>query len=263
MPRGETKAKIATVSVALRLEELLAVLPGTVRRGHAPAAPAGRDGCLSTGLDPLDEALDGGIPRACLSEIRGTGSAGITSLALRIAAGAIDRGEWVAWIDAADAFDPAGSLAVGVDAESLLWVRPPDPLVALAAAEQLLVLGGFALVVLDVSPPVAPGRAARVTAGARPGVGRDRREAARRIAGAHPWTRLARAATRGRTALLALRRDGGESSAASLRLEMRPAEILWDRRHGAPALLEGLRARIVVRRRRGSPLPEREIALRL
>ncbi|MFM8410466.1 MAG: hypothetical protein ACKOCT_09330, partial [Alphaproteobacteria bacterium] len=89
------------------------------------------------------------------------------------------------------------------------------------------------------------------------------REAARLVASAHPWARLARAALRARTALLALRRDGGESSAASLRLEMRPAEVLWDRRDGAPALLEGLRARVVVRRRCGSPLPEREIALRL
>ncbi|MFM8410279.1 MAG: hypothetical protein ACKOCT_08360, partial [Alphaproteobacteria bacterium] len=145
------------MSVALRLEELLARLPGTVHRGHAPPARAGRDDCLPTGLGPLDEALDGGVPRSCLSEFRGTGSAGITSLALRVASAAIARGEWVAWVDAADAFDPAGSLAAGLDAESLLWVRPPDLRVALAAAEQLLVLGGFALVVLDVSPPATTG----------------------------------------------------------------------------------------------------------
>ena len=253
------------MSVALRLEELLARLPGTVRRGHAPPARAGRGEYLPTGIEPLDEALDGGIPRGRLSELRGSGSAGITSIALRIAAGAIDRGEWVAWVDAADAFDPAGSLGAGLDAESLLWVRPPDLRTALAATEQLLVLGGFALVVLDVSPPLSRPEAEPASRrGAHPEGGRARsREAARLAATSHPWVRLARAASRSSVALLALRRDGGESSAASLRLEMQPAEILWDRRHGAPALLEGLRARVLVRRRRGSPLPGREIALRL
>ncbi|MBU6282022.1 hypothetical protein KGQ64_07250 [bacterium] len=255
------------MSVALRLEELLARLPGTVRRGHAPPVRAGRDECLPTGLGPLDEALDGGIPRACLSEVQGSGSSGITSLALRIAAGAVARGEWVAWVDAADAFDPGGSLAAGLDPESLLWVRPPDLRVALAAAEQLLVLGGFALVVLDVSPPVAspagPGSSGRSPAASSGGRRTRAREDARLLATGHPWTRLARASSRARTALLALRRDGGSSSAASLRLEMRPAEILWDRRGGAPAILEGLRARVLVRRRRGSRMPEGEITLRL
>ncbi len=256
------------MSVALRLEELLARLPGTVRLGHAPPARVGRDECLPTGLGPLDEALDGGIPRACLSEVRGTGSAGITSLALRVAAGAVARGEWVAWVDAADAFDPVGSLGAGLDPESLLWVRPPDLRTALGAAEQLLVLGGFALVVLDVSPPVATGGPARDGGRAHgprlSGVrGAHARDAARLVATAQPWTRLARACSRSRTALLALRRDGGASTAASLRLEMRPAEILWDRRGGAPALLRGMRARVLVGRRRGSRRPEREIELHL
>ncbi len=240
------------MSVALRLEDLLARLPGTVRRGHVPPVRAGRDECLSTGTVALDEALDGGLPRGRLSELCGAGSAGITSLALRVAAGAIARGEWAAWVDGADAFDPAGAHASGLDAESLLWVRPPDLRTALAAAEQLLALGGFALVVLDVSPSTATGRAERRGAAA-----------ARLPATAHPWLRLARAAERSRSALVALRRDGGAAPSAALRLELQPAEVLWDRRGGAPALFEGLRARVTIRRRRGAALTGREITFRL
>lgn len=231
---------------ALRLEELLSRLPGTVRRGHA-APDRAAAGWLSTGLAELDRAAGGGIPRGHLTELRGGISAGATSLAHRLAALAVARGEWVAWVDAVDAFDPASAAAAGNDGSALLWVRPPNLRTALAATEQLLSLGGFALVVLDVAHAV--GRS-------------PRRESLARAT--HPWIRLARAAARARSALLVLPGAAPPTPLpAALRLELHSAEVRWDRAGGAPALLDGLVARVAVQRRRGGASAAREIAVHL
>lgn len=230
--------------------ELNANLPGALRRGDAPLPHGAEDDRLPTGLALLDEALAGGLPRGRLSELVGTGSTGATSLVQRIVGHVTEQGHLVAWVDAPDAFDPASAAEAGIALERLLWVRPPDLATAFAAAEALLVLGGFPLVLLDAS-------AAATRTPARKPRPRDL-EAGN---AAHAWVRLARAAARSRSTLLVLRRSttergaaagGGSGSAAALRLELESPRVLWDASGGAPTLLDGLVARVVVRRNRGA-----------
>jgi recombination protein RecA len=77
---------------------------------------------VSSGVAPID-ALAGGLPRGCLTEITGLASSGRTSVLLATLATATQRGEICALIDAADAFDPTSGAAAGIDFDRLLWVR--------------------------------------------------------------------------------------------------------------------------------------------
>jgi hypothetical protein len=77
---------------------------------------------LSTGIPEVD-ALTGGLPRGCLTEICGPASSGKTSLLLATLAAATRRGESCVLIDASDSFDPASGAAAGMDFSKLLWIR--------------------------------------------------------------------------------------------------------------------------------------------
>lgn len=77
---------------------------------------------VSSGIGEID-ALSGGLPRGCLTEICGASSSGRTSLMLAALAAATRRQEVCALVDATDAFDPLSAAAAGVDFERLLWVR--------------------------------------------------------------------------------------------------------------------------------------------
>jgi len=261
------------VPIAPRLvAELNAHLPGAVRRGDVPQDRGGRER-LPTGFESLDAALGGGLPRGHLSEIVGPATAGLTTLVQRFLGHVTGQANVAAWVDAPDAFDPASAVAAGVDLERLLWVRPPDLATAFVATEALLALGGFPLVLLDARL-AACSRGHRSTvappSGERWRAGRDRR-----MAGAlHVWLRLARAAARSRSALVVLQRQprGGRArgalaaasvsagSSAAVRLELEPLRVVWDRTGGAPTLLDGLVAQVVVARNRiGSSAPSRVV----
>ncbi len=77
---------------------------------------------LSSGIAEVD-AMTGGIPRGCLSEICGPASSGKTSVLLAAIAAATRREETCVLIDASDSFDPESAAAAGVDFSKLLWVR--------------------------------------------------------------------------------------------------------------------------------------------
>jgi recombination protein RecA len=77
---------------------------------------------VSSGIPQLD-ALTGGLPRGCLTEICGTASSGRTSVLLCALARATRHGEVCALVDASDAFDPASAAAAGMEMNRLLWVR--------------------------------------------------------------------------------------------------------------------------------------------
>jgi len=77
---------------------------------------------VSSGVSALD-ALTGGLPRGCLTEICGPASSGRTTLLLAAVAAATRRGEFCAVVDASDALDPHSAAAAGVELERLLWVR--------------------------------------------------------------------------------------------------------------------------------------------
>jgi hypothetical protein len=76
----------------------------------------------SSGIPAID-ALAGGLPRGCLTEICGPASSGRTTLLLAALAAATHRGEFCVVVDASDALDPHSAAAAGVDLDRLLWVR--------------------------------------------------------------------------------------------------------------------------------------------
>jgi recombination protein RecA len=77
---------------------------------------------VSSGVREID-ALTGGLPRGCLTEVCGPASSGRTSVLLAALAAAAQRQEACALVDTTDAFDPPSAAAAGVDFERLLWVR--------------------------------------------------------------------------------------------------------------------------------------------
>jgi hypothetical protein len=77
---------------------------------------------VSSGVPAID-ALTGGLPRGCLTEICGPASSGRTTLLLSALAAATRRGEFCVVIDASDALDPYSAVAADVELDRLLWVR--------------------------------------------------------------------------------------------------------------------------------------------
>jgi hypothetical protein len=149
----------------------------------------------------------------------------------------------------------------------VLWVRPPDLATAFAATEALLAMGGFPLVLLDATLPLRkPATTPRTPSHAAHGTwrGSARGRDLRMADALHVWLRLARAAARARSALVVLQRgprragtrgdvavrSAAAGTSAAVRLELEPLRVLWDRSGGAPTLLDGLVARVVVARNR-------------
>jgi hypothetical protein len=77
---------------------------------------------VSSGIAALD-ALTGGWPRGCLSEICGPTSSGRTGVLLAALARSTQNGEVCALVDAGDVLDPVSAEAAGLDLAMLLWVR--------------------------------------------------------------------------------------------------------------------------------------------
>ena len=181
---------------------------------------------LPSGVETLDRALGGGLPRGRVVELVGPLSSGRTAFLLQVLAAATSHGEQTALIDPADAFDAAAAAAAGVALERVLWVRPGNRLDAFRAAELVLGAGGFGVVALDLE-------------GVRPG-GEARSRAL--------WPRLSLRAERSRSVLLALgeRREAG--TFAALVLGLRRSAPAWSGGAGAPWLLERLEVQLEVLR---------------
>jgi hypothetical protein len=95
-------------------------LSGITPASRLDARPAPE--MVSSGIAALD-ALTGGLPRGCLTEICGSASSGRTTLLLAALGAATRRGEFCVVVDASDALDPYSVAAAGVDLDRLLWVR--------------------------------------------------------------------------------------------------------------------------------------------
>ena len=246
-PKPEKKDALETL-----LADLGSQLQTTPLRRNAPRLQRGSTRAATeaatharfhaTGLPTLDEALGGGFPTGRLSELCGAPSAGLsagrTALALGLLAEPLARGELAAWIDLADGFDPRAAQQTLVarggaadDLDGLLWVRARDEREALRGCERLLQTEGFELVVFDLLRPRRPG------------------EPRLRIQDV-TWLRLARLARATRTTLLALSGAPSTGTRAELVLELQPQEAAFA---PAPALLESLAVRAVVRRHRSRP----------
>jgi RecA/RadA recombinase len=128
----------------------------------APTAPraTGVETAVRTGFAALDAILGpGGLPRRASVSIRGTGSSGRTTLALRMVAEAQASGSIVAWIDLARSFDPVEAVARGARLEWLVVVTPDTLDEGLAIGGALLAGRSVDLLLLDL--PARPALADR------------------------------------------------------------------------------------------------------
>jgi recombination protein RecA len=117
---GEYKANMAS-ALALR-SQIEAALADRIPSALTPVPRTLRP-VMPTGIDAVDEVLEGGLPVGALTEMVGPECSGRTSLALAFVA-QVTRAEKVcAWVDASDALSPESAAAAGVDLARLLWVR--------------------------------------------------------------------------------------------------------------------------------------------
>ncbi|HJQ84652.1 MAG TPA: hypothetical protein VKA21_11275 [Candidatus Binatia bacterium] len=194
--------------------------PGDIRLGSASSEATRR---LSSGLDALDDALGGGLPRGRITELAGARSTGRTGLACAIAASATRAGETIGWVDAHDTLDPEGAAAAGIVLARTLWVRPRTPADGLRAAEVVLGAGGFGLVVLDLDVP----RGAAIL-----------------------WPRLARVAERTGSTLLVITLHRTAGTFAAVGLELTGRRACWSGGPGRLALLDAISSRVTIARNR-------------
>jgi hypothetical protein len=106
----------AVVDERVAIPKLIEVKPAS-RLAIRPAPEM-----VSSGIREMD-ALTGGLPRGCLTEVCGSQSSGRTSLLFATLAAATKRQEVCALVDVSDVFDPVLASAAGVGFEKLLWVR--------------------------------------------------------------------------------------------------------------------------------------------
>lgn len=191
---------------------------------HA-AAPTS---AFSTTVDSFDALLAGGLHRGQMVELIGERSSGRFSTVLAIIAATTTMGEAAALVDLGDGLDPQTAAAVGVDLERLLWVRPQHLKKAMISAEMLLA-GGFPLVIVDLgNPPVPGGRGA---------------EAA--------WLRLARSAQSHDAVLLVSSPYRASGTAAIGVVKATHGRPRWSSNGLAPHLLLGLSSRLTLEKLRG------------
>ena len=248
-PTSSTSSKRSSV-----LEALLVDLGSQIHRGTSVSQKQETAEALRfcpTGLPALDARLGGGFPYGRLCEICGAPSSGRTSLVLSLLAETLERGVLAAWIDLADAFDPAAAVAAGSDLERLLWVRARSEDEALRSCERLLQTEGFELIILDFALPEAlPETLPEARRKPRP---KSRGVAIRDVS----WLRLARLAASTRTVLVVLSNASATGARAELVLEMRPLGVRFV---GPPSLLDALETTAVLRRHRNRPIGQ-EVSL--
>ena len=152
--RPVSNVSLRDSSAVVRLEAVRALLPAPL-----PQTPG-----MPTGIDALDRALASyGLPRGRLTEV--IGATGKLSLLRRVVSAAIERGEWVAYVDASRTLAPRDWADL---TDMGFWiVRPPEAAKAAWCADVLLRSAAFSLVVLDSAPPISRAVAVRLTGLAR------------------------------------------------------------------------------------------------
>ncbi len=188
---------------------------------------------IATGVAALDALLGGGWPQGKVGELVGPASSGRSAAAAAAVAAATARGEVTAWLDPADAFDPASAAAAGVDLERVLWVRPRGVGEAVRAAELVLGTGGFTVVILDL--------------GAAAAAARERKDASRGALS----LRLARATERAGAVTLVLAERPWAGTLAAVTVALARGEARWGGAHDGPRWLEDLALQPQVERGRG------------
>lgn len=179
--------------------------------------------------DPmLDAFLDGGLPRGGITEIFGRISSGRTTFVHVLAAAATRAGEYVAWVDLPNALDPDGAYGAGANLEYVLWLNPKDRVTALRAVEQVLTVGGFRLVILDL----------------------DGSPSSRPVLPTSAWLRMARAAMDREAAVVVLGATSLVGSFATLSLEICPRRRVFAGENGPCPVFEGTTSALHLRKRK-------------
>jgi hypothetical protein len=111
MPSASTLRLQIETTLAQKIPSVLTPPPKMMRR------------VVATGIEILDDVLNGGLPVGAISELVGPECSGRTSVALSFLAQVTQSSKVCAWIDASNAFDPLSAAASGVDLTRLLWVR--------------------------------------------------------------------------------------------------------------------------------------------
>lgn len=160
-PRADVDAAVAGLqarwgAAAPRVVGALALAPEPAEVDEAPdarpsIAPPPDDRIIHTGFAALDAILGpGGFPRSASVAIRGDGSSGRTTLALRVAAEAQSAGSVVAWLDLSRSFDPVEAVARGIRLEWLVIITPASLDEGLSIAGSLLAGRSVDMLVLDL-----------------------------------------------------------------------------------------------------------------
>jgi recombination protein RecA len=111
MPSASTIRFLVESSLAKKIPSALTPAPKMIR----PVA--------ATGIETLDEVLEGGLPIGAISELVGPECSGRTSVAFSFLASLTREAKVCAWVDVSNALDPCSATAAGVDLARLLWVR--------------------------------------------------------------------------------------------------------------------------------------------
>jgi RecA/RadA recombinase len=158
------EARWGTAAPRRLTEGALALAPNPVAAPSGAPVLAPLERVISTGFPALDAILGpGGLPRNAGVALRGDGSSGRTTLALRTVAEAQAAGSVVAWVDLARTFDPVEAVARGVRLEWLVVVTPETLDEGLAIAGALLTSHSVDLLLLDLPGRLGPAdRSARV-----------------------------------------------------------------------------------------------------
>lgn len=178
------------------------------------------------GVSEIDTLMQGGFPRAALSEISGSLSSNRTALVVSTLARAFDTGECCAWIDGGGTFDPESAAEAGLQLNRLLWINcKGNPEHALKATDLLLHGGGFGLLVFDVGD-IAEGILRRMPMAL--------------------WFRLRLAAEKTGTALIVLTPAPQTRSCSAVCLELKRYKSIWRGR-----LLRGVASSLEIRKHNG------------
>ena len=182
---------------------------------------------FTCGVHEIDTLLQGGFPRAALSEIAGAASTNRTALMVSILARAFDTGECCAWIDGGGTFDPESAAEAGLQLNRLLWVNcKGNSDHAFKATDLLLHGGGFGLMVFDVG---------------------DTSDSLLRRMPMASWYRLRLGAEKTGTALIALTPAPQTHSCSAACLELNRSKSIWRGR-----LLRGVASTLEARKHNGT-----------
>jgi recombination protein RecA len=108
-----------------------------------------RPDLLPTGVDELDMALGGGLPRGKLIELGGWPTSGMRTLALRALAQAQRPAHLAAYVDVCGTFDAEYAATCGVNLAHLLIARPQHAREIFDLTHALIASGDVTAVVID------------------------------------------------------------------------------------------------------------------